>query len=96
MPEVAMSRAPLRRCKRPSSPQGRARVALGAHNCHDTPIVHVGVTVPSALDDCIALRHVMGFLAARLGLGLVDLHRQFAVRFDEPASLAQVHTLLDD
>ena len=51
---------------------------------------------PSALDDCIALRHVMGFLAARLGIGLVDLHRQFAVRFEEPTSVAQVHTLLDD
>ena len=50
----------------------------------------------SALDDCIALRHVMGFLAARLGIGLVDLHRQFAVRFEEPTSVAQVHTLLDE
>ena len=33
----------------------------------------------SALDDCIALRHVMGFLAARLDIGLVELHRQFEV-----------------
>jgi hypothetical protein len=38
----------------------------------------------------------MGFLAARLGIGLVELHRQFAVRFDEPASIAQVQSLLDD
>jgi hypothetical protein len=52
--------------------------------------------VPSALDDCICLQRVMGFLSARLGLGLVDLHRLFAVRFDEPASVAQVHTLLDE
>ena len=53
-------------------------------------------TVPSALDDCICLQRVMGFLSARLGLGLVDLHRLFAVRFDEPASVAQVRTLLDE
>ena len=44
----------------------------------------------------IALRHVMGFLAARLGIGLVELHRRFAVCFDEPASVAQVQTLLSD
>ena len=50
----------------------------------------------SALDDCIALRHVMEFLAARLGMSLVELHRLFAVRFDEPSSIAQVLTLLDD
>ena len=50
----------------------------------------------SALDDCIALRHVMEFLAARLGMGLVELHRRFAVRFDEPGSIAQVLTLIDD
>ena len=49
-----------------------------------------------ALDDCIALRAVMGFLAARLGIGLVEMHRRFAVSFDEHASVAQVQTLLDD
>ena len=60
-------------------------------------IVYVFVLAsPSAFDDCIALRHVMGFLAARLDIGLVELHRPFAVRFDEPASVAQIHTLLED
>ena len=58
-------------------------------------ILYVFVVVPSsALDDCIALSHVMGFLAARLGIGLVELHRRFAVRFDEHASVAQVEALL--
>ena len=52
--------------------------------------------VPQALDDCIALRHVMGFLSARLSVGLIDLHRQFAVRFDERASVAQICSLLED
>ena len=50
----------------------------------------------SALDECIALRHVMDFLAACLGNGLVELHRSFAVCFDEPGSIAQVLTPLDD
>ena len=51
---------------------------------------------PQALDDCIALRHVMGYLAARLAVGLVDLLRRFAVRFDELASVAQICALLED
>ena len=50
----------------------------------------------TALDDCVCLQRVMGFLSARLGLGLVDLHRLFAMRFDEPLSVAQVQTLLDN
>ena len=49
-----------------------------------------------ALDDCIALRNVMSFIAARLDVGLVDLLRRFAVCLDEPASIAQVHALLGD
>jgi hypothetical protein len=52
--------------------------------------------IPLALDDCIALRHVMGLLAARLAVGLVALHRKFAVRFDERASVAQICSLLED
>jgi hypothetical protein len=38
----------------------------------------------------------MGYLAARLAVGLVDLHRKFAVRFDERASVAQICSLLED
>ena len=61
------------------------------------PFTHLTIfDLLSALDDCIALRHVMEFLAARLGIGLVELHRRFAVCFDEPSSIAQVRTLLDD
>ena len=57
-------------------------------------ILYVFVVVPSsALDDCIVLRHVM---TARLDISLVELHRQFAVRFDAPSSVAQIHTLLED
>ena len=60
-------------------------------------IVYVFVLASSsALDDCIALRHVMGFLATRLDIGVVELHRQFAVRFDAPTSVAQIHTLFED
>ena len=50
----------------------------------------------SALDDCIALRNVMSYIAARLDVGLVDLLRRLAVSLDEPASIAQVHALLGD
>ena len=49
-----------------------------------------------ALDDCIALRHVMSYVAARLGVRLSDLHRHFTVGLSEPDSSAQVHALLDD
>ena len=59
-------------------------------------IYHTSFVVLSALDDCRALRHVMEFLSARLGIGLVELHRRFAVCFDEPANIAQVQTLLED
>ena len=48
-----------------------------------------------ALDDCIALRHVMSFAAARLGVRLSDLHRRFAVSLNEPDSCVQIHVLLD-
>lgn len=49
-----------------------------------------------ALDDCRSLRLVMGFLCARLSISLVELHRRFAVSFDEAASVAQLQSLLDD
>jgi hypothetical protein len=39
---------------------------------------------------------VMGYLAARLAVGLVDLLRRFAVRFHELASVAQICSLLVD
>ena len=49
-----------------------------------------------ALDDCMALRHVMSNVAGRLGVRLPDLHRRFAVKLVEPDSDAQIHALLDD
>ena len=53
-------------------------------------------SIALALDDCIALRHVMSFVAARLGVGVVDLHRYFADCVDEPASVALIRSLMDD
>ena len=49
-----------------------------------------------ALDDCIALRHVMSCTAERLGVGLLDLLRLFTVVLDEPASYVQVCAILED
>ena len=40
-------------------------------------------------DDCIALMHVMECLAARLGIGLLEMLKPFSVRLDAVASLAQ-------
>ena len=52
-----------------------------------------GLRAHRALDDCIALRGVMECLAARLGIGLLDMLRPFAVRLDAVASMAQVSVL---
>ena len=49
-----------------------------------------------ALDDCIALRHVMHSVASRLGCSIIDLLRPFAVQWDESASSAQIAALLED
>ena len=49
-----------------------------------------------ALDDTIALRHVMHSVADRLGCAVTDLLRPLAVRWDEPSSLPQVAALLED
>ena len=49
-----------------------------------------------ALDDCIALRHVMHSVASRIGCSVTDLLRQFAFRWDEQASSAQVAALIED
>ena len=46
-------------------------------------------------DDCIALRGVMECLAARLGMGLLEMLRPFAVRLDSVASMAQVSVLCE-
>ena len=46
-------------------------------------------------DDCIALRGVMECLAARLGMGLLEMLKPFAVRLDAVASLAQVSVLCE-
>ena len=49
-----------------------------------------------ALDDCIALRHVVHSVASRLGCSVTDLLRPFAARWDEQASTAQVAALIED
>lgn len=46
-------------------------------------------------DDCIALRGVMECLAGRLGMGLLQMLRPFAVRLDAVASMAQVSVLCE-
>ena len=101
MQEIAMLSAPLRRSDRPPSTQGhRACIAnltvVGPFGPRSALALSLSQRLQnSALDDCSALSHVMGFLAARLGIGLVELHRRFAVRFDEQNSVAQVHALLE-
>jgi hypothetical protein len=42
------------------------------------------------------LRHVMHSVASRLGCSISDLLRPYAVRWDEPASSAQVAALIED
>ena len=49
-----------------------------------------------ALDDCIALRHVMHSVASRLSCSIIDLLRPFAVQWDEPVSAVQVAALFED
>ena len=49
-----------------------------------------------ALDDCIALRHVMHSVASRLGCSTTGLLRPFAVQWDEHTSSAQVAALIED
>ena len=68
--------------------------AKRAHQMDQNSVIYLLRTL--ALDDCVALRHVMDFLAARLGICVVDLHRQFAVRIDEPASVSQIQSILVD
>ena len=46
-------------------------------------------------DDCIALRGVMECLAARLGMGMLQMLKPFAVRLDAVASMAQVSVLCE-
>ena len=41
-------------------------------------ICYVKHSCQQAVDDCVALRHVMSFVAARLGVRLSDLHRRFS------------------
>ena len=54
-----------------------------------------GLRAHRALDDCLALRGVLECVAARFGVGLVELLRPFAVRLDVAASLAQVSVLCE-
>ena len=46
-------------------------------------------------DDYVALRAVMECLAARLGMGLLQMLRPFTVRLDAVASMAQVSVLCE-
>ena len=54
-----------------------------------------GLRAHRALDDCYVLRAVTMQVAARLGLSLWGLLRNFAVELDPDASMAQVSVLLE-
>ncbi len=54
-----------------------------------------GLRAHRALDDCVCLRGVMEYAAARLGKNMLELMMPFAVKLDAPASAAQVYVLLD-
>ena len=56
----------------------------------------VTLSLQLALDDCVALSHVMCCTAERVGVSLVELHRLFAVALDETASYVQVYALLEN
>ena len=96
-----MSRAPRLQRKRPASAprsgaaleQSRAEHsrAEGSRREGESRAEHIG----AEQDDCIALRGVMECLAARLGMGLLQMLRPFAVRLDAVASMAQVSVLCE-
>ena len=49
-----------------------------------------------ALDDCVALRHVMHDVAFKLDCSVTDLLRKFAHQWDEQASLPQIAAFVED
>ena len=49
-----------------------------------------------ALDDCVALRHVMHDVAFKLDCSVTDLLRKFAYQWDEQASLPQIAAFVAD
>ena len=75
-------------------------INISSDSIHTLP--HIGERIHNllkhscqqALDDCIALRHVMGYVAARLGVRLSDLHRRFTASLNEPDSCVQIHATL--
>ena len=46
-----------------------------------------------ALDDCIALRTVLQYIADSLGIPIIDVLRPFAMKVDVTASLAQMSVM---
>ena len=96
MPEVAMSRTRFLQPNRSASAPGRPYNLSSPYGALIFLLLCRRNFRQPALDDCVALRHVMSFIVARLDVGLVDLLRRFAVSLDEPVSIAQVHALLGD
>ena len=98
-----MSRAPRLQRERPASAprsgaaleQSRAEHSRAEESRkrgrEQSRVEHIG----AEQDDCIALRGVMECLAARLGMGLLEMLRPFAVRLDAVASMAQVSVLCE-
>ena len=103
MPKAAMSRAPRLRRERPASAprpgaaleRSRAEHSSGEECRERGGVQNRAEHIAAEQDDCIALRGVMECLAARLGIGLLDMLKPFAVRLDTVASMAQVSVLCE-
>ena len=103
MPKAAMSRAPRLRRERPASAPrlGAALERSRAEHSSREDCRERGRAqdreehIAAEQDDCIALRGVMECLAARLGMGLLEMLKPFAVRLDAIASMAEVSVLCE-
>ena len=92
-----MSRAPRLQRERPASAprSGAALEQSRAEHSRAEESRRRAEHIAAEQDDCIALRGVMECLAARLGMGLLEMLRPFAVRLDAVASMAQVSVLCE-
>ena len=88
---LACSANGLRAHRALEPPWSRAERSIAELRREQSRVEHIG----AEQDDCIALRGVMECLAARLGMGLLEMLRPFAVRLDSVASMAQVSVLCE-
>ena len=98
-----MSRAPrLQRQRLASAPcsgaaleQSRAEHSSGEERRERGRMQNRAKHIAAEQDDCIARRGVMECIAARLGMGLLQMLKPFEVRLDAVASMAQVSVLCE-